>query len=223
AALASLAPGLSISPAAYGVVGMGAMVAAATGAPITGILMVFEMTDDSALMIPLMISTALAVVVARRIEPHDLYRGWLVRRGIHLEHGVDRDVLDGLVVGDALSRDAEVVSADEPVDRLRTRLAFADQTVYPVVDEGRRLIGLITHRELAQAARQADDEQITARALARPTEAVALDTSLGTVARRLGTLGLAALPVVDPDSGRVLGTIGRSAILARYGRAIELG
>jgi CIC family chloride channel protein len=221
AGLAALFPGAGFQPAAYAVVGMGAMVAAATSAPITGILMVFEMTDDYALMLPLMMSTAIAVVVARRVEPDDLYSGWLRRRGINLKHGVDRDVLSGLTVADAVDRDVVVVDEDEQVSRLLRRFAFADQTVYPVVDDHRRLLGVITSRDLGAIADKDEEHgEMTARELARLTEAVTLDVTLLEVARRLGALGVAALPVVDAPSSRVLGTVGRAGIVSRYGREL---
>src|SRR5690606_38859520 len=124
AGLLALLPSTSIQPAAYGIVGMGAMVAATTGAPITAILLVFEMTDDYALMLPLMLSTAIAMVVARRLQPENLYSGWLIRRGIHLEHGMDRDRLSGLTVADALDRRSIVVDGEERVALLMRRFAF---------------------------------------------------------------------------------------------------
>ncbi len=222
AGLVSLFPQATLQPAAYAVVGMGAMVAAATGAPITGILMVFEMTDDYALMLPLMVATAVAIVVARRIERDDLYSGWLRRRGVHVEHGVDRDTLGGLTVADAIDRDVVVVGADESVRSLLLRFAFAEQTVYPVVDAQRRLLGIVTHRNLGELARDSDStpETLVARDVAQATEAVTLDVSLLEVARRLGKLGIAALPVVDAPSSRVLGTVGRGSIVSRYGRAL---
>jgi len=223
AGLLSLFPTMTIQPAAYGVVGMGAMVAAATGAPITAILLVFEMTDDYALMLPLMVATAIAMVVARRLQPHNLYSGWLVRRGIHLEHGMDRDRLAGLTVGDAIDRRSIVVDGTESVAGLIRRFAFSEQSVYPVVDEQRALLGVLTLRDLGALVRDdaAVDPALTARDLASPTEAVTMTLPLLDVIRRLGVLGVAALPVVDSATGRVLGTIGRAAIVARYGRSLE--
>lgn len=222
AGLRSIFPGAGLQPAAYGIVGMGAMVAAATGAPITGIMMVFEMTDDYALMLPLMVATAVAMVVVRRLEPDNLYSGWLRRRGINLEHGVDRDVLAGFTVADALDRDVVVVNADEPVRSLIRRFAFADQTVYPIVDGDRRLLGVVTLRSLGALARDdaPPDESLTARDVAVGTEALTLDVTLLEVVRRLGAQGVAAFPVVDAATSRVLGTIGRANIVARYGRAM---
>ncbi len=222
AGLLRLFPGAAIQPAAYGVVGMGAMVAAATGAPITAILLVFEMTDDYALMLPLMLATAVAMVVARRLQPDNLYSGWLIRRGIHLEHGVDRDRLSGLTVADAIDRRSIVVHGDEAVAALIGRFAFAEQTVYPVVDGDNALLGVLTSRDLGALVR--DDatvaDTLCARDLAAPTEALTLDVPLLDVIRRLGALGVAALPVVDGENGHVLGTVGRAAIVAHYGQLI---
>jgi len=84
--LAQLFPGLGLHPEAYAVVGMGAMIAGATDAPITGILLVFEMTNDTAIVLPLMLTVVVTHFVARRLEPDSLYSGWLRRRGESLEH-----------------------------------------------------------------------------------------------------------------------------------------
>lgn len=223
AGLMALFPGHGIEPAAYGLVGMGATVAAATGAPITGIMIVFESTDDYAIMLPLMLATAIAMVITRRMQPYNLYSGWLMRRGIHLEQGIDRDLLGGLTVADAIDRDITVVQGDEPVERLIKRFAFADQTVFPVVDDRRRLLGVLTHRSLGELARSEDENPQSgrvARDVALPTEAITLDVSLLEVVRRLGAQGVAAFPVVDAPSSRVLGIIGRAGIVSRHGRAM---
>ncbi len=77
----TLLPGLGVDPALYALTGMGVMVAGATGAPITGILLVFEMTHDFALVLPLMLAVVLCLTVMRRYERDSLYSGWLRRRG----------------------------------------------------------------------------------------------------------------------------------------------
>ena len=175
-----------------------------------------------AVLITTLVLIIRAVVVARRIEPDNLYSGWLRKRGINLESGVDRDVLAGLTVADALDRDVVVVDAEASVASLLTRFAWADQTVYPVVDSRRRLLGVLTQRDLGDLARAPDPPPHTllARDVAHPTEAVTLDISLLEVTRRMGAQGIAALPVVDAPSSRVLGTVGRGGIMARYSRAV---
>ena len=85
ALLAHLFPTAGIHPEPYALVGMGALIAGATNAPITGILLVFEMTNDYAIVLPLMLTVVIAQLVARRLEPDSLYSGWLRRRGETLE------------------------------------------------------------------------------------------------------------------------------------------
>jgi chloride channel protein, CIC family len=77
-------PAAQVDPALYALAGMGAMVAGATGAPITGILLVFEMTHDFELVMPLMLAVVVTKAVMRRYEKDSLYSGWLRRHDIEL-------------------------------------------------------------------------------------------------------------------------------------------
>lgn len=84
AVAAAAAPAAGIDPALYALAGMGAMVAGATGAPITGILLVFEMTHDFELVMPLMLAVVVCKGVMNRYERDSLYSGWLRRRDLGL-------------------------------------------------------------------------------------------------------------------------------------------
>jgi CIC family chloride channel protein len=220
-ALRELFPGLHIRPEAYALVGMGALVAGATNAPITGILIVFEMTNDYAIVLPLMLSTVICHHIARRLEPDSLYSGWLRRRGERIEHGNDRQVLADLRVRDAFDPVPQTFAADAPLATLLQHLGPGEQTTFPVVDAARRLVGVITVAELGQAAR--DQPQLSAHLVAAdiagPSETVTTADTLLEANRRLGIRGASALPVVDRD-GRLLGLVSRSHILALYERAL---
>ena len=223
-ALRTMFPGFLIAPEAYALVGMGAVVAATTGAPITAILLVFEMTNDYAIVPPLMVGVVVCHVVARRIERDDLYSGWLRRRGEHLAHGADRDVLATRTVLDACDRDAIVVREDEPVSVVLPHLGHRDQGIFPVVDGEGRLVGALTAADLGAVAREghALDQVLLAADLAQPTECVAPTDSLLVAVRRMGVRGVSALPVVDADTGRLLGVVHRGSILAVYENALAL-
>jgi len=220
--LAALFPALGLRPEAYALVGMGAVVAAATGAPITAILMVFEMTNDYAIVLPLMLSCVVSVVVARHWERDSLYSGWLRRRGEHLEHGADRDVLARLRVADAYDPNPQVIGEAATVDQLLEHLDRGEQTEFPVVDTELRLLGMIPLAELGRVARDSPAlaPVILATDLASPAETLGPDDSLLEAIRRMGVRGLGALPVVDPATGRLLGMLGRSHVLAFYQKAL---
>jgi chloride channel protein, CIC family len=221
-ALAGLFPGLGLRPEAYALVGMAAVVGAATHAPITAILIVFEMTNDYAIVLPLMLSTVIATVVARQVEPDSLYSGWLRRRGEHLEHGADRDVLAGLRVADVYDRAPPVIGETATVEQLLEHLDRVDRTEYPVVDTEGRLVGMVSIAELARVAREAPalGPMLIAADLAAPAEAVGPDDTLLEAVRRMGVRGTGTLPVADPASGKLRGTLDRADVLAAYERAV---
>ncbi|GJG89587.1 hypothetical protein tb265_47680 [Gemmatimonadetes bacterium T265] len=221
--LRALLPALAISPEWYVLVGMGAVVAGATGAPITGVLLVFEMTKDPALVVPLLIAVALSHGVTRALAGETLYSGWLRRRGERLEHGADRVILAGLRVADACAPHAVVLDAAEPVASVLRHRADPHQTVFPVIDAHGRLLGVVTTTDLGVAARteHPGDTVRVARDLVQPTETVAPRDSLLTAIRRMGIRGASALPVVAPESGRLVGVVYRTGVLARYARAVS--
>ncbi len=224
-ALTHLFPHAGLHPETYALVGMGAMIAGATDAPITGILLVFEMTNDYAMVLPLMLAVVVCSRVSRRLVPDSLYSGWLRRRGETLDHGQDPDALGGVRVGDVYDVAPIAVTEDTPVASLVEQLGHTDQPALPVVDADGRVTGVITQGELARAARDsaALGGLVIAADLARPSETVAADDSLLLAVRRLGVRGAAALPVVDPASGRLAGLLTRAHVLAAYERAVTAG
>jgi len=222
AALATMFPGLDLHPEAYALVGMGALIAGATNAPITGILIVFEMTNDYAIMVPLMLATVICYVIARRLEPDSLYSGWLRRRGERIEHGADRDVLAGLRVRDAYDANPQVIGEAARVADILEHLGQSDQSYFPVLDDDHRLVGVITLAELGRLAKDYRElgPFLIAADIARPSETVAPDDTLLEAIRKMGVRGAASLPVVDPASGQVLGVISRSHVLTVYDRTV---
>ena len=217
-ALAALFPGMALTPEAYALVGMGAVVAAATDAPLTGILIVFEMTNDYAIVLPLMLATVIATIVAKRIERDSLYSGWLRRRGEVLEHGASRDVLAGLSVADVFDRNPQIIEHSATVAELLAVLGRGEQTEFPVVDGAEHFVGIITVADLGQIALERGDltDVLIAADIAVPAETLAPRDSLLAAVRRMGVRGAGSLPVVDPTTGRLLGILARSHVLGVY-------
>ena len=221
-ALAHMLPNGSIHPEAYAIVGMGALVAASTHAPITGILLVFEMTNDYALVVPLMLATVISYLVARRLEPDSLYSGWLRRRGERIEHGTDETALSRLRVRDAYDDRARVLREREDVGQLLDRLGHDDQLVFPVIDADEGLAGVIDLADLGRVAKDYGNLApiVLAIDLAHSTETVTPNETLLDAMRRMGVRGVSALPVVDAVTGRVVGLLSRHHVLAAYERSI---
>ncbi len=217
-ALSKLFPSMGLYPAAYGLVGMGAIVAGATNAPITGILLVFEMTNNYAIVLPLMLTVVIAHAVARRLEPDSLYSGWLRRRGETIEAGAARDVLAGLHVVDAYDQSPTVIRESALPSEMLALLQGNNQLYFPVVDEDGVLAGVITASDLAIVAASPDAvlPLLVAADIAHQSETVTLHDSLLVAIRKMGVRGAGALPVVDRHDGRLLGMLTRSHVLAVY-------
>jgi len=217
--LARLAPQLGVHPEAYALCGMGALIAGATDAPITGLLLVFEMTDDYGIVLPLMLTVVVCRLVARRIEPDSLYSGWLRRRGESIDHH-SSDRLAGLRVRDAFDAGPRTIAENAPMDTILAHLAHSDQAVFPVVDAQGGLAGVITVWELGRLATSVagTGSLVLAADVAQPSEFVGPDDSLSDAIRRMGVRGVPAIPVVDTATGRLAGLISRAHIVAAYER-----
>jgi CIC family chloride channel protein len=188
-------------------------------------LLVFEMTNDYEIVLPLMLTTVIANLVARRLEPDSLYSGWLRRRGERLRHGTDRDVLAGLRVADAFDPAPEVVGETAPLSQLMGHLGRGAFTDLPVVDEHRRLIGIIPIADLGRLAGEPGEKTagLVASQVTIPAETVAPGDTLLEAIRRMGVRGAPSIPVVDRATGHLLGLVSRAHVLAVYERAVAGG
>jgi CIC family chloride channel protein len=179
------------------------------------------MTNDYEIVIPLMLTTVVANLVARRLEPDSLYSGWLHRRGERLQHGTDRDVMVGLRVADAYDRAPAVVADSASLDLLLAHLGRGAYTDLPVVDDEHRLVGIITLAELGRLAGSREvPPELVAADVASEAETVTPEDTLLEAVRRMGVRGTPSVPVVDPATGRLLGVVSRANVLAVYEHAV---
>jgi CIC family chloride channel protein len=217
-------PHAVFNPGALALVGMGGLVAGATHAPLTAIMMVFEMTGDYGLILPLMLTSVLAYGIARRLHPESIYTEWLVRRGVVLSHGADAAVLARLPVHECVNRRPVVIPEAADLAAMVQRIGESRQTEFPVVDDGGRLVGMLSQAAVREAME--DEEQfggiLLAADLAFPEqEPVTAEDTLLTALRHLGKRDVNVLPVVmTADRERLEGTVSRQDLMAAYERAL---
>ncbi len=216
--VASLFPGLAITPEAYALVGMAALVSGATFAPLTAIIMIFEMTDDYGLILPLMMVCVISYVVARRINSESIYSEALRRSGDHIRHGADRSILERVLVSECYNRDPHVVVEDAPLGQLLSQLRDSRQTSFPVVDRELRLAGMLSYSAVARAIHEGLVDIVIAADLEdADVEVVTPRESLLDASRKMGMRDLDYIPVVDSeDSLRLVGLLSRADILEAY-------
>ena len=218
-----LFPSVTAPAGAYAMVGMAAFFSSAAHAPITAILILFEMTGDYSIMLPLMLATVVSTLISRLLSRESIYTLKLTRRGIHLEQGQDVDVMQGVTVREAMTTEMDVVPPEMSLADLADEFARTHHHGFPVVDGTGDLIGVVSIRDLEQAlatqaidGKKAGDIATTERLLvAYP------DEPMWKALKRLGTRDVGRLPVVEDEaSWRLVGVIRRQDIVHAYNQAI---
>ena len=219
-------PGHLVHPESWALVGMAGLVSGATRAPLTAIFMVYELTNDSAYVVPLMVVSVVAFITAKRFAPHGLYDGWLAARGQHLAHGVDQSIMDHLRVRDAADSTAARAHPAMSLPELSRLMSDARASTLAVVDEDGVFLGLIGQHQLHEALAQPFDARqlIIAEDLLERLPEIEPSQSLREALATMSTNGCDALPVIGLDAnGRhhFVGLITRAAAFAAYDRALE--
>ncbi len=199
---------------AYALLGMGAVLAGTTHAPVSAVLIIFELTGDYGLILPLMLGAFLSTVISRRLEPESLYTSVLNRRNVRIP----------ATVPDWLRQEGPRALLTPVRDRVSPSASFQEVVVLLleqpsgtdlyVTDEEGRYLGLIALNELKG---QLPDHSLLGATVAadvmdRHLQPITPDLSLAEVATHFARTPLERLPVVDPDR-RLLGTISKSDVL----------
>jgi CIC family chloride channel protein len=216
-------PSLTAAPGAYALVGMAAVFSGAARAPITSILILFELTDNYRIILPLMFATVITTLLSEFLSRESIYTLKLARRGIRLERGRDIDVMQGITVGEAMTPDPETVSVNTTLRELSDRFATSHYHGYPVLDEEGTLCGVVTLQDLERVTRNGKRPPgATVGHICTRNPLVAYpDEPLWAALKRIGTRDIGRLPVVsyeDPTS--LVGLIRGNDIIRAYNKAI---
>lgn len=212
-------PGFTAQPGAYALVGMGAMVAGTTYAPLTAIVILFEMTDNYSIILPLMTACVVALVVARRLDRFSIYTTKLHRAGINLRGGQDVDILKSIEARGVMQRDYETVYAGTLFEELMEFVQKARQNSFPVVDGEGRLVGVISMQNLRRWINERSFSNIVVaeELCKRNVVTVFEEETLATVWDKFERLDVESLPVVRVDDPRrIVGLLFRKDAYAAY-------
>lgn len=135
-------PGATAGLGAFAIVGMAAVFAGAAHAPFTSILIVFEMTNDYTLILPLMAAVIVSLIVSTRLFPESIYTLKLVKRGIHLKQGRDADIMETVRVEEVMVCEPITVPVDMPIRQLANEFLRTGRHGFPALNLDGRLFGL---------------------------------------------------------------------------------
>ncbi|MFH1624393.1 MAG: chloride channel protein, partial [Pseudomonadota bacterium] len=217
----TLFPDTTAFPGAYALVGMGAVVAGTTRAPITAMLIIFEMTANYRIILPLMLTCTIGLVVSARLSRESIYTLKLVRRGINIYAGKELNVLKRVKVSQVMVPEIELVPPSASLAELATRMMASSHSQFFVVGDDDRILGHIsleTLRPILKDYETVRDVVIASDLMNQDVMVLNPEESLDTVMHLFGKSDVDRIPVVD--HGQLIGTIRKGDVIEAYNREV---
>jgi CIC family chloride channel protein len=206
-------------PGAYALVGMGALFAGIIRAPMTSVFMIFEITQDYQIFVPLMVANMISLFISRRYQKEAIYEALLKQDRVHLPGPLVQQSVGGWRAGDVMSTDVERLLVDPSMSVSRAR-ALADGAQATALIVGRRdsVAGLVTVQDLDAAIGDGRAETIVGALAAGDWAHVHPDHAIDVVLDRFGSNPSGLLPVLNRANVQALdGVITRDTLMKVFG------
>jgi CIC family chloride channel protein len=213
----SLFPSMTAGAGAYAMVGMGAVVSATTHAPLTGMIIIFEMTGDYKIIPPLMVACVISTVLASRLKGSSIYTEKLVRRGVKLTEPLEINLLRKLPVTQILTPKPATVSERTGFEDLMNFIVTTPHSEFFVLRNENQYAGTISIHHLRKVLFEGDllNTLVIARDMADSTYPILRPDDTLDIAMKLFTHAhINELPVVD--GGKFYGSVRKSDVLETY-------
>lgn len=209
AAVDQLFPGLDVSPGAFAVVAMAATFGAATRAAFTSIVFVFELTRDYQVILPLMLATVIADLVAGALMRDSIMTEKLARRGLRVRTEYEVDHFRTVPVAEIMTAEVETLPVTATVGEARDRLATGRHGAYPIVDDAGHCVGIVARGDVLRES-GAEDEALLDHS-SRDVVSVGPDDLAVTALQRMLEESVEHVPVLDGD--RLVGICTRTDLM----------
>lgn len=209
-----LLPGSAGAVGAYALVGMGAVFAGASRAPITAVVLLFELTGEYSIIGPLMLAIVLATAVSRLLTRDTVYTLKLRRRGIDLAMSAPGAPIGSQHVGVVMESLPAPLTASSTLVEASDLLTMSGHGALPVIDDAGEYVGIVTAQAVAEAiAEQVGVTPTSIGQLAEPTTTVTTDQSLAQAIPVLLSGAGTGVPVLDSEYGRPIGWLSHQSAL----------
>lgn len=221
-----LFPTWTAESGAYALVAMGGLVGATTHGPITAILIIFELTNDYKIILPLMITTIISTIVSNRLHKESIYTLKLVRRGVNIFAGREVNVLRSLKVSSVVKKSIKLLHANASFNEILDNIVSTPHNYIYVTDNEEKIIGYISMYEIRQTIKDYDnlkDLLIAGDLIVPEVHTVHESDTLDTVMKAFGRTGLDEMPVLGgADNETIIGTIWQTDVIDAYNNQIFL-
>lgn len=218
-----LFPSVTASPGAYSIVGMGAVVGGTTHAPLTAILILFELTGDYKIILPLMIACIIASLASERLVRESIYTFKLARRGVNIRAGKEVNVLKSINVKDVMNPVVENIPENLKLEEITAIISKSKFNSFPVLDEQGHLAGILSFADYKNVLFDQDLKDLLIAKDLATSEVATVTTSdnLYNALEKITLRDFALLPVVSPDDPqKLLGILTRRDIVGAYNKAV---
>ncbi|MEE8604478.1 MAG: chloride channel protein [Candidatus Aminicenantaceae bacterium] len=208
------------SPGAFSLVGMGAVVAAATHAPITAIIIIFELTNDYKIILPLMLSCIIASFMTVGVHKESIYTMKLKRRGIIFSEGREVNILKSFAVKDFISHDYQLFINTERVGKIIDQAIGSKHHSFQIVDAENNHIGCFALNQLKNLLEEKDivDSFVIAQDLAVTDIKLDYEDNLEKAMKIFGRTDVAEIAVLQ--NRKFAGVVKRKDVIEAYNHEI---
>ena len=218
-----LFPNITASPGAYSIVGMGAVVSATTHGPLAAILILFEMTGDYKIILPLMLACIIATIASGQFLRDSIYTLKLARRGVDIKEGKEVNVLKSMFVKDVMNTHVETMQEALPLEQMTKIISKSKFNSFPVLDAKNKLTGILSFNDYNEAIFDENLKGLVVAGDLATTDLVTItmEENLWTALDKISSKDFAVLPVVSarkPD--KLKGVISRRDIIGAYNKAV---
>jgi chloride channel protein, CIC family len=218
-----LLPEVTASPGAYSIVGMAGVLSGTIHGPLSAILILFEMTDNYRIILPLMIACIISFIASSQISKESIFTLKLARKGVNIKAGKEINVLKSILVKDAMNPAPETIYEGLSLKSLTRRISESKYHSFPVVDSFGNLSGILSYFDYHEVLHtQQLEHLIVAKDMAtKKVITVYLDDTLYAALEKIAARDFSILPVVSrEDPNRLLGIITRRDIIGVYNHAV---
>jgi len=216
-------PTLSASAETYSVVGMGAVAGAVMQAPLTNILMLFELTNDYTLILPIMATCIAASYTYQRFTKHSIYMQNLLNKGINIRHGREASIMNSIKVQDVMSTDITTIAQEMPFRKILETISYSKNFYFPVLDNRGDMTGILSFSDIREVIfeEQLGDLLVAGELANTKVYSLTPQQNLNEAMEIFSQLDVDQLPVVRrEDKSKVIGMLARGDMMASYNRAI---
>ena len=202
---------------------MGAVVSGTTHGPLSAILILFEMTGDYKIILPLMIACIISALSSGHLLRDSIYTLKLARRGVNLKSGKEINVLRSIPVREVMSKQVESIPENLPLGELAEKISKSKFNSFPVVNASGNLTGVLSYMDYHDVAFDENLKHlIVAKELATPNVVtVSENDNLYNAFEKLSSKDFSILPVVDArEPSKLVGILTRRDIIGAYDKAV---